>query len=431
MKVSASKHHEAHVSENTAILPLVPVPVKYPKDKLLSFKLRTQPADADSPTYEIRVPINSGNESVRETIEWMRNVHKVFVGMNAANDAAQQDGLIRRTISDAALTAYHTGSEGNRERRWSALKKTEREAGVTAGDDEATIIAAVARVARPDVSTLDIDEGIHCVIDYAVPYKGLQRQKRYMRRKCRKPAEMSAREFFNHFTRINDQELPMMPPNFDRDQSLSADEVVDIMLHAFPSSWNAEMERQGFDAFEKTPMEILDFCERIEASEKVNNPVKGKSNGSSSKKSSSNGSRRSSSNDNGSYYCKHHGKNTSHDTEDCKVLQSNKKHKGGNSSSSGKHANKSWSRKAEHNKDNSKRELAALMKKAVRKELHALSKKRKESDDDDQSVASINAMDDIDIDLSEFDYTNMGNLKIDSDDSSMDEGEIPETEAEA
>ena len=43
-----------------AILPLVPETVKYPKDKLLQFKLRTIPGDADSPTYELTVPNISG-----------------------------------------------------------------------------------------------------------------------------------------------------------------------------------------------------------------------------------------------------------------------------------------------------------------------------------------------------------------------------------
>ena len=43
-------------------------------------------------------------------------------------------------------------------------------------------------------------------------------------------------------------------------------------------------------------------------------------------------------------------------------------------------------------------------------------------------IALLNAMDDVD--LAEFDYADMDNLKIDSDDSKM-ELDLPETEAEA
>ena len=189
------------------------------------------------------------------------------------------------------------------------------------------------------------------------------------------------------------------------------------------------MAKQDFDPFASTSVEVLAFCERMEAAEAVFQPTnnKGKAGGNSkdSSKKKSSGGRKSE----GQYYCLHHGKNGSHDTNDCQTLQKQSKKLKSGDEHTGKHGNKTWSRKAEQNKEKSKKELAALMRKTVRSELNALnkSKKRKESDDD-SDAASVNQIDEVD--LAAFNYTDMGKLKIDLDDSSFDEGEL-KTEAEA
>jgi hypothetical protein len=64
----------------------------------------------------------------------------------------------------------------------------------------------------------------------------------------------------------------------------------------------------------------------------------------------------------------------------------------------------------------------------VREELNAADKKRKSDKKDDESVGSVNQIDEVD--LAAFNYTDMGNLKIDTDDSEFDDEEL-KTEAEA
>ena len=424
-KVDPNVAKSVYRSTDQSILPLIPEVIKHPKDKLLNFKLRTVPTDVDSPTYELTIPILTGKESVREALDWHANRYKIWTGMNAMGTADTMDGLAKQTITDSALTLYLSAREDAKGLAWLALKRAALEASVNAGETAAEQQAAVAAVAEPALAGEHVVTGVLGVVNFMVPYKGLQRQKRYMRRKCRKPADMTARVFYNHFARMNDMELPRMPPNFNDQQKLGADEITDILLHAFPASWSGEMERQGFDPFTKHPIEILEFCERIEAAEQISTPVKnqGGSNqkkGSPNKKSSGKGS-------SGEHYCIHHGKNSTHSTNDCRTLQQqSKKLKGSNSS--GDYKNKTWSRKAEQSKDKSKKELAAFMRKTVRKELLAMSKKRKK-DDDDESVGSLNQLDEVD--LSKFNYEDMDDLKIDSDDSSMDQSEHFETEAEA
>ena len=240
---------------------------------------------------------------------------------------------------------------------------------IAVADAEAARDAVVA----PAISIDDVNAGIREIMNYVVPFKGLQRQKRFMRRKCRKPMDMTAREFYNHFIRMNDQELPSMPPLYNGTQRLTDDEVTDILLYAFPASWSAEMAKQGFDPFSTTSMAVLEFCERMEASEEVFQPTNknGKASGNdkgSSKKKSSGGHHKSG----GQYYCLHHGKNTSHDTNDCQTLKNPSKKMKSGDDNKGKHANKTWSRKAEQSKEKSKKELAALMRKTVRDELNAI-----------------------------------------------------------
>ena len=409
----------------TAILTLVPETVKYPKDKLLQFKLRTTPGDADSPTYELTVPKISGQEGVRETIKWTKAIMQVFVGMNATT-ADQRNQLVRRALCDQADTAYERGLVKHNAARFANDRQAAYQAAIDNGDDVATAEAAANAVAAPVFNIDDVNAGIEEIMNYVVPFKGLQRQKRFMRRKCRKPMDMTAREFYNHFIRMNDQELPSMPPLYNATQRLTDDEVTDILLYAFPASWSAEMAKQGFDPFSATSMRVLEFCERMEASEEVFQPTNknGKASGNnkgSSKKKSSGGQHKSG----GQYYCLHHGKNTSHDTNDCQTLKNSSKKMKSGDDNKGKHANKTWSRKAEQSKDKSKKELAALMRKTVRDELNAINKKRKESDED--SVASVNQIDDVD--LSQFNYMDMDKLKIDTDDSDFDDEEL-KTEVE-
>ena len=68
-------------------------------------------------------------------------------------------------------------------------------------------------------------------------------------------------------------------------------------------------------------------------------------------------------------------------------------------------------RKSDSAKKDTKKDLAAFIAKTVRKELHAFSKKRK---NDDMSEGELDQFD-----LSNFNYKDMDNLKIDSDDDSV------------
>jgi hypothetical protein len=240
-----------------------------------------------------------------------------------------------------------------------------------------------------------------------------------MRRECRKPYEMKAREYANHLVRINTEEIPFIPPAA-ADQELSNDELIDILLFGTPKSWQQEMDRQGFDPLDNTIQAVVAFMERIEESEDPQMRDKKPS-----AVSNSNGKKPASKDwkaqgKTGTKNCMLHG-NGSHTTEECKTLQAQTKRLKGDRSpdaqgSSGKKAygNKTWTKKADDGKRDSRKELNAIVKKAiakgVREELNAIQSKRK-SDDSSDEEGELNLLEGK-FDLSDFNYKEMDNLKI-------------------
>ncbi len=255
----------------------------------------------------------------------------------------------------------------------------------------------------------------------AMPKKVLARVKRYMRRDIRKPHDMPIREFYQHIMRMNEMELTALPP-YQAGQKFNDDELIDNILWGIPKSWQREMDRQGFDAYavnaagatEVTRM--IDFCEQIETAEshdeEQNTHVSKKKGNSSSKKDSN----KSKGDDGkGKVYCEKHGWNYTHATDECRVLNGEKRQKYTNDKKP--YGHKKWNRKHSESKtDDSKKELAAFIKKqvakGVRKELNTASKKRKSDSDDELDLNALEK------DLDDFNYDDMDNLKIDSDDDS-------------
>ena len=217
--------------EPTEILPFVPVKIKYQKHELVSFKLRLDPDNNDSTTFEKSIPIIKGDEEVREVVNFRRNLVKVWTGMNATN-ATQKHALVLRIVTDTAEAAYLHGLDKMRSGRHIILKQQAYDAAIAAGQTAAQAATARDAVARPDMSVDDIHGGINYMTEQLVPKRSLAIIKRWLRRKCRKTMDMTIRSFYTHLHRINDDEIPELPPNYDITQSLTQDELLDIILYA-------------------------------------------------------------------------------------------------------------------------------------------------------------------------------------------------------
>ena len=94
--------------------------------------------------------------------------------------------------------------------------------------------------------------------------------------------------------------------------------------------------------------------------------------------------------------------------EQAKRLKTEKDGNSSKKSYSKQSGNKTWSRKAKDEETSTKADLAAFVKKEVKKGVQLYAKKRKS---DESSDNDLNAFD-----LKDFDYDKMDNLKIDSED---------------
>jgi len=273
-----------------------------------------------------------------------------------------------------------------------------------------------------------------------LPNKILQRVKRYLRREARKPVDMSVKAHLMHVIHIDNQEIPRLPPNFNNAQCLGDDEIVDILLFGAPKSWQGEMDCQGFDPLTHTPHEVVQFMERIEMSEDFDGDKKttnvAKNNNEGKKKSNFN---KGSSDADGSKHCMLHGNNNTHDTSECKTLMAQaKKLKGNNGANQkGKGGNKSWKNKAKDKTDDSKKELAALVKKATQlikqqepntielKKKDEPVKKRKVKWPSAEDLKDEQVLDTFDAELKDFNYGDLERLEIkDGSDNEKEDGEM-------
>ena len=380
---------------------------KLSKENATSWELKTNPGAADSPTYKLMVHVLEGNETARQTCRWRNEVLKVCRGSNATDRETRQP-IMEACMRPGPRSIFLATLQAHAEQAYRVALQAAIATDTAAGDSAAS--DAVRAQGVDHYRTNDhLDIGLREVVTNLLPRKVLAKVKRNLRRDMRKPLDMKVRPYYQALMRINDEELDNLPPFAGR-QHLSADEMLDILLFGTPRSWQTEMDRQGFDPMDAGLMATVDFMENIEDLEEkpAYQEVKGKNR---SKKDSSSKEKddTSSPKKKAPYYCKKHGPNYTHDTADCRVLKKEK----------GNFSNKTWSRKAEEDTASSKKELAALVAKAVKKEVKAgvkkqlasLSKKRKSSKDDesDEECCLVQMLESK---LDGFNYQQMENLTI-------------------
>jgi hypothetical protein len=384
-----------------------------------SFSLLVNPTGgAGSPEYRQNYRILTGNEDLRTKIQWIKDIGEVQRG--TLTITVDPTKAIVKTLSNTAINAMflqclHELSLPRFESDMVLAEEADALAGNTALHD------LLQRRGLEDHFD-DVNQALVDTIGGNLPFKCLQKVKRYLRRECRKPYDMKAREYVNHMQRVNNEEIPFVPPG-GLAQRLSVDEILDIILWGTPRSWQTEMDRQGFDPLDASIMEVTAFMERIEETEET--PKKASANGNGNKKPAAKDWKTKDWKSQGktTKYCSHHGNNTTHTTEECKVLQS-KRFKGEGSSNykgnSGKkpYNNKTWTKNADDSKRDSKKELNAIVKKAiakgVKKELNAIQAKRKTDDSSDED-GELHMLEQA-FDLKDFNYADMENLKIKEED---------------
>jgi hypothetical protein len=241
------KEAKAMKAHADAILPLrFEKDTKLAKDQYTTFKLRTDPTSANSPTYDYVARHVTGDEGTRYALRYRKDLETIWRGHNVTTVAGKLP-LARQLLKGEALSAFNRGLEARLEDEHRTLRTQAWETARAAGATAAAQAAAAAAVARPAPNGVVLEAALRSVVEYMTPAKALTRVKRYLRRFCRKPVDMSVREYFNALQRINNEEIPNLPPFGGDHQKLSMDEIMEIIHFGIPNSWKREMEVQGFD----------------------------------------------------------------------------------------------------------------------------------------------------------------------------------------
>ena len=200
------------------------------KGEYLAYKLRNDPADDSSPTYELTVPY-FGTGTCEEWIKFRANVDKVLQGQHVTTGPAKFL-VARRLLTGDALSVFNAALD---------------ELGTTETNNSYELcMDALAR--------------------HVFPKRASQLQKRYMRRFVRKPAGMTTKQFAARLQELNAY-LPKFPtamPGQAAVGKLDDDEVVDIMEFGVPRSWQRKMVEHDFDVMTASIHDFVDFCDRME-----------------------------------------------------------------------------------------------------------------------------------------------------------------------
>ena len=370
------------------------------KTNSISWELSSRPGTAGAATYKFQCRILTGDETPRQMMRWRQDTLNVCKGLSVTTLATRRP--IMETCMRAGPRAVFDGAM-NAQAKVAYLQalNAAKAADATAGGGTTASQDAVVTNGQAHYETNDmLDAALQLVVSNYLPRKVLARVKRSMRRDMRKPVDMKIRNYFQNLMRMNDEELPNLPP-YSASNKLSEDELLDIILFGTPRSWQNEMERQNFDPIETGIHGTIDFMEGIEASEPPPEQSKPKAKTPTKKKKADNDKKPP-------FYCEQHGENYTHDTKDCRFLNSKK--------SGSESKNKTWNRKAAEASEKSKKDLAALIGKtvnrAIKKQLASADKKRKSDEDGECYLVEA-----LTKDLDGFNYEDMANLKIDGDES--------------
>jgi hypothetical protein len=295
MKVANQNQRHDGAKNDVGSFMRAPIGLKRPKELFsfikentyLEMKLCSSPTDDSSPTYSLKMPIFKTG-SAEQWFHWRAQFKVVLRGQNLTT-GSDQFAMARRLLTGEALTRFN--NEASNER-----------------------LETPARLERC----------LQAVTDYILPKYALAHQKRYLRRLCRKPATLTIKQYYARYKEVNEY-LALFNEEGAANR-LDEDEVKEHLYYSIPNRWQKEMIMHGFEPIERPIDEFLEFCERLEVTEGIYNTVHKKPAGMPENGSTPSSRKRASSsstaNDNARrFFCMYHGQNSTHNTDQCKVLK--------------------------------------------------------------------------------------------------------------
>jgi hypothetical protein len=297
MKVNVA--HERRVPMEPPIALERPVKKELEKGDYLTYKLRNDPADPQSPGYELTIPYFRDG-TPEQFLRFKKNLNKVFNGQNVT-DGPGMFTIGRRLMDGDALSHFENFVTAE------ALTQTVN----------------------------NFNKAMEAVGRHVFPAQAAKLQKRYLRRFVRKPIGMTSRMFVARVQELNNY-LPFFPEQVPGEpiQKLDDDEIIDLMEFGVPRSWQKKMEEHSFDSTNTTIGEFLAFCERMERIEQMDTAKSGgggrpDQGGGRAGKTDVGRKRKADVADHKShhkggdknYYCLYHGENGTHSTDNCYLMK--------------------------------------------------------------------------------------------------------------
>ena len=224
------KQQVKKAKEKNMVIPFVKPEAKLGlREDKITLKLRSQPDDKDSSTYELRTYLFRDG-TPEEWLEHKKVIKKCLIGQNIKT-GPPQFAMLRRLLG-----------------------------GKTLNDLEAVIVKK-----GYDETTENLQKVLEDLTKELFPTKALQKQKRGLRRHLVKPMNMRTSTFYARLVELNEQLLQF--PGADAESKLPEDELKEILEFALPSVWRMQMTLARFDPQEKTIREFLDHCKELEGLE--------------------------------------------------------------------------------------------------------------------------------------------------------------------
>jgi hypothetical protein len=184
-------------------LPLVPVDHKAPaRDECQEFTLKTDPADADSAKYKFHMHHLKGTEDARGILAWVNDITRVIAGLGVTQPIPAYM-LYTQCMRGTALSTFEVIV---------CTHCTNACAALTAAADNAARAIIWNRTNASFYSEAILSESLNHMITELMPEHILHHTKRYLHRRCRKPADMKVHTFHNHLSNVILNKLPWLPP---------------------------------------------------------------------------------------------------------------------------------------------------------------------------------------------------------------------------
>lgn len=293
--LSAFKHKKSVSSSLfSPLLPLLPesLPKTDDKTSFITMELKAKAGGPEkSPKYK-KCLVLFDEGSPQQWIDLQRDITEVWT-QNALTTAEDRMAIIKTVLRGESLTIFET----------SIAESIVDEHG-----------AAVALTM--DMVTL----AMTAITSATFPHRALENQKQWMRKVMRKPDGLSTRLTASALSRLNNC-LPLFPGGSDASKFSSA-ELLEILECSLPYTWRQKFDLDGYVPTDGNRDLLIQHCEAIERNQPDPKEDKKEVTHSKGKKPAKHARTGSSSfqKKEPPFNCTQHGKNFTHNTANCYVL---------------------------------------------------------------------------------------------------------------